>query len=118
MIHNLTMGHFDADELRKGKLVVLRSLDMGLVSKLLHEMGEMNDEGQTMLGGCSVDVRDGYVVCRWLVPRPNRCVEAFARQLQQRTGCLLADVKRREIVSLEQVETGDACAPVAATVTP
>lgn len=105
MIHKLAIGHFDADALSGRKLVVLRPLDMSIVTRILSEVGQVGTDGQATLGGQAVDVKDGYVVCPWLTPLRNQCTEMFAKRLQQETGCVLYDDSRRAIVTPEQFAT-------------
>ena len=102
MIHKLTIGHFDVEALKDRRLVVLRPLDMSVVTRLLREVGQVSDDGQVTLGGHALEVKDGYVVCPWLMPRRNQPAEEFARRLQQETGCLLYDASRREILTPQQ----------------
>ncbi len=103
MIHKLTMGHFDVEALKNRRLVVLRPLDMNIVTRLLQEVGQVDEDGRASLGGHSVEVKEGYVVCPWLMAHRVLATEAFARRLQEETGCVLYDATRREIVTLEQM---------------
>jgi hypothetical protein len=103
MIHKLTMGHFDVEALKNGRLVVLRPLDMTVVARLLHEVGQGGEHGQVSLGGHAIEVKDGYLVCPWLMAQRVLATEELARRLQQETGCVLYDAGRREIVTLEQM---------------
>ncbi len=103
MIHKLTMGHFDVEALKNRRLVVLRPLDMSVVTRLLQELGEVGADGRPSLGGHAVEVKDGYIICPWLMAQRVLATEEFARRLQQETGCLLYDTARREIVTLEQM---------------
>jgi hypothetical protein len=99
LIHKLTIGHFDAEALRDRRLVVLRPLDMSVVARLLKEVGQVSEDGRATLGGHAVELKEGYVVCPWLMPRRNQPAEEFARRLHQETGCVLYDAGRRETVS-------------------
>jgi hypothetical protein len=103
MIHKLTIGHFDAEALKAGRLVVLRPLEMGIVTRLLQEFGQESEQGPSSLGGHAVEVKNGYIVCPWLMAQRILPTEAFARRLTQETGCLLYDAGRREIVPLERM---------------
>jgi hypothetical protein len=103
MIHKLTLGHFDAEALKSGRLVVLRPLDMCVVTRLLREAGQVGEQGQASLGGYVVEVKDGYVVCPWLMAQRVLATEEFAGRLHQETGCLMYDAGRREIVTLERM---------------
>jgi hypothetical protein len=102
LIHKLTIGHFDIEALKDRRLVVLRPLDMSVVTRLLSEVGQGSEEGLATLGGRAVEVKDGYIVCPWLMPLRNALTEEFARRLHQVTGCVLYDAGRREIVTPEQ----------------
>jgi hypothetical protein len=103
VIHKLTIGHFDVETLKKGGLVVLRPLDMTVVTRLLQEVGQVGEQGRATLGGHAVEVKDGYLVCPWLMAQRVLATEEFARRLHQETGCVLYDAGRREIVPLEQM---------------
>src|SRR5271166_6273731 len=103
MIHKLTMGHFDIQALKDSKLVVLRPLDMNVVSRLLQEVGQVSEDGRPSLGGHAVEFKDGYLVCPWLMAQRVHATEEFARRLQQETGCELYDVSRRQIVSVREM---------------
>ena len=103
MIHTLAMGHFDIEALKNRRLVVLRALDMSVVTRLLREVGQVSEDGQASLGGHAVEVKDGYIICPWLMAHRVLATEEFAKRLQQETGCVLYDEARREIVPLEQM---------------
>ena len=103
MIHKLTIGHFDVEALKKGRLVVLRPLDMTVVTRLLQEVGQAGEHGRASLGGHAVEVKDGYLVCPWLMAQRVLATEEFARRLHQETGCVMYDAGRREIVTPEQM---------------
>ena len=105
MIHKLTMGHFDLEALEDRKLVVIRPLDMGAVTRLLREIGRVGDDGLWSLGGHFVEIKNGYIICPWLMGQRVVATEEFARRLQQETGCVLYDATRREIVSLEEMSS-------------
>src|SRR5947209_19539611 len=103
MIHKLSMGHFDVEALKSSRLVVLQPLDMSIVTRLLREIGQVSEDGRASLGGHAVEVKDGYIVCPWLMAQRVLATEEFARRLQQETGCVLYDAGRREMVTLEQL---------------
>ena len=103
MIHKLTIGHFDVAALKNGRLVVLRPLDMTVVARLLQEVGQVGEHGRASLGGYAVEVKDGYLVCPWLMAQRVLAAEEFARRLHEETGCVMYDAGRREIVTLEQM---------------
>jgi len=103
MIHKLTMGHFDVEGLKERRLSVLRPLDMGVVRRLLKELGTVSEDGRLALGGHAVEAKDGYIVCPWLMAERVLATEEFARRLQQETGCVLYDAARREVVTLDEM---------------
>src|SRR5260370_42147016 len=103
MIHKLTIGHFDVRAAKKGSLVVLRALETTVVTRLLQEVGQVDDQGGASLGGHVVEVKDGYLICPWLMAERVLATEEFASRLHRETGCVLYDSGRREIVSLEQM---------------
>jgi hypothetical protein len=102
LIHKLTIGHFDVEALKNCRLVVVRPLDMSVVTRLLREVGHIREDGRATLGSHVVEIKDGYIVCPWLMPLRNPVTEEFAKRLLQETGCLLYDDGRREIVTPEQ----------------
>lgn len=103
MIHNLTLGHFDVEALKNGRLVVLRPLDKSVVTRLLQELGQVDESGRATLGGHAVEFKDGYLVCPWLLARRVEAAEEFAKRLHQETGCVMYDKTRHAIVPLEQM---------------
>src|SRR5260370_41335862 len=103
MIHKVSMGNLDVEALKNRRLVVLRPLDMSVVTRLLREVGQVNEEGRASLGGHAVEVKEGDIICPWLMGRRVLAAEEFARRLQQETGCVLYDETRREIVTPEQM---------------
>jgi hypothetical protein len=103
MIHKLAMGHFDVDALKIRKFVVGRPLDMNVVKRLLQEVGEVAEDGRASLGGHPIEIKDGYIICPWLMAQRVAETEEFARRIQQETGCLLYDTGRREVVTLEEM---------------
>jgi hypothetical protein len=101
MIHRLTIGHLDPNAVRERRIVVTRPLDMGIVTRLLGEFGEPDEAGRPNISGRPVEIRDGYLVCPWLMPSPIPGVAEFALKLQEQTGCLMADVNRAVVVDRE-----------------
>ena len=103
MIHKLTIGHFDVEALKDGRLVVLRPLDMTVVTRLLREFGQVSEQDRATLGGHAVEFKDGYIVCPWLMAQRVRPTEALATRLREETGCVMYDAGRREIVTPEKM---------------
>jgi hypothetical protein len=101
MIHRLTLGHLDPTAVQERRVVVTRPLDMEVVTRLLREFGEPDPAGRPTISGRPVEIREGYVVCPWLMPSPIPGVADFALKLQEQTGCLLADVNRGTVVDRE-----------------
>ena len=95
MIHNLTVGHLDADG------VVTKPLDMRVVRSLLDEMGETNAEGVPTIGGWKVRFEDGCVILPWKGGKTNHVAEEFALRLQRRTGCIVADLEHGWLINVE-----------------
>jgi hypothetical protein len=103
MIHKLAMGYFDLEALKNRKLIVLRPLDMNVMRRLLQEVGQVSEDGRASLGGHPVEFKDGYIVCPWLMAHRVPATEEFARRIQQETGCILYDLGRREIVTVQEM---------------
>ena len=98
MIHRLTIGHLDPAAVQERRVVTTRPLDMDLVIRLLREFGEPDAAGRPTISGRPVEIRDGYIVCPWLMPSPIPGVAEFALKLQEQTGCLLAEVGNAVVV--------------------
>jgi hypothetical protein len=103
VIHKLSLGHFDVEALKDGRIVVLRALDRSIVKRLLQEIGQVDESGHATLGGHAVEVKEGYIVCPWLMAQRVKATEEFANRLHQETGCVMYDTGRREIVRPEQM---------------
>ncbi len=98
MIHNLTIGHLDPAAIADRRAVVLRPMDPTAVRRRLEELGSV-EEGAWTLDGLPVALKDGYLVCRWLVgPVTNRAAEELAIRLGRDTGCMIADREHGRIV--------------------
>ena len=92
MIHILTMGHLDESAVSRRQAIALRPLDMGIVNRLLDELGGTDKQGRPTLDGVPVQIREGTVACRWWIGgHCNRVAEEFALRLWNETGCVLAD---------------------------
>jgi hypothetical protein len=104
MIHRLTLGHLEPAAVLERKAVVLKPLDMTAVDRLLGELGEIDLQGRPTLDGETVELKDGYLMCRWLGGRPNRTLEEFAVRLQRETGCLLADRENGRVIGATQLQ--------------
>jgi len=105
MIHILTMGHLDPSAVRRRQVIVQKPLDMGIVNRLLSELGGRDVQGRPTLDGQRVEVSDGIVVCRWRVGGyRNRVAEEFALRLLRQTGCVLADREHSQVIEPEQLQ--------------
>jgi hypothetical protein len=105
MIHILTMGHLDPAAVGRRQAIVLRPLDMGIVNRLLQELGGKDEQGRPTLDGVPVEIKDGTVACRWLIGGYcNRVAEEFALRLQEETGCVLADREHSHVIEPDQLE--------------
>jgi hypothetical protein len=101
MIHKLTIGHLDPAAVQEGRVVLTRPLDMTIVTRLLGQFGELDGTGRPTSGGWRIEFHDGYIVCPWLMPSPVPGVAEFVLQLQNETGCVLADVNRCTVIDRE-----------------
>ncbi len=105
MIHILTMGHLDPAAVGRRQAIVLRPLDMGIVNRLLRELGGTDEQGHPTLDGVPVEIKDGTVACRWWVGGYcNRVAEEFALQLQEKTRCVLADREHSRVIEPDQLQ--------------
>jgi hypothetical protein len=99
MIHNLTIGHLDIQAIEERRAVALKPLDDVVVRRHLTALGRREGGGWT-LDGMPVELKDGTVICRWLVgPRRNLVAEEFALRLNRDTGCEIADREHYRMVS-------------------
>ena len=55
MIHILTMGHLDRAAVGRRQPIVLRPLDMGIVNRLLQELGGRDEQGRPTLDDVPVE---------------------------------------------------------------
>jgi hypothetical protein len=99
MLHRLTIGHLDAAAVERRQRVPIKALEMDVVHRLLDELGERDADGSATLGGCKVELGNGYVSCHWKGGRTNRELEEFALRMQQETGCLIADVGGYRVIT-------------------
>jgi len=103
MIHKLTVGHFDLEALKQGRLVLKRALDMAVVKRLLRELAHSGENGEALLEGYAIEFKDGYLVCPWHMAQKVTTTEEFVRRLQRETGCVIFDRTRREVLTVEQM---------------
>jgi hypothetical protein len=89
MVHDLTIGHLDAEALRGCVAVATRPLDEGTIARILTEFP-----------GLKVERRDGYLIVPWHGREDADRGEAFAARVQAETGCLVADRRNGRIVEL------------------
>jgi len=93
------MGHLSREALERRQAIAERPLDQSVVTRLLAELGGVDERSRPTLDGEPVEAKDGLLTCRWWVAGyRNRVAEELALRLQQETGCLLADVKRCQVV--------------------
>jgi hypothetical protein len=92
VLHRLTLGHLDVAAVERRQAVPTKLLDMGIVTRLIGELGERDAEGHATLGGCRVEFQNASVSCLWKSARTNRVAEEFALRLQRETGCVIADI--------------------------
>jgi hypothetical protein len=99
MLHRLTIGHLDAAAVERRQRVPIKALEMDVVHRLLDQLGERDADGSATLGGCKVELGNGYVSCHWKGGRTNRELEEFALRMQQETGCMIADLGGYRVVT-------------------
>jgi hypothetical protein len=99
MLHRLTIGQLDPAAVERRQRVPTKALEMEVVHRLLDELGERDADGHPTLGGCRVELGNGYVSCLWKGGRTNRAAEEFALRMQQETGCLIADVGGYRVIT-------------------
>jgi hypothetical protein len=105
MIHILTMGHLDPTAVGRRQAIVLRPLDMGIVNRLLQELGGTDEQGRPTLDDVPVEIKDGTVACRWLIGGYcNLVAEEFALRLQKETGCVLAAREHSRVIEPDQLQ--------------
>jgi hypothetical protein len=99
MLHRLTIGHLDPAAVERRQSVATKALEMDVVHRLLDELGGRDADGNATLGGCKVEIGNGYVSCLWKSGRTNRAVEEFALRMQQETGCMIADLGGYRVIT-------------------
>ncbi len=99
MLHHITFGHLDSAVVERRQRVHVKALEMEVVRRLLDELGEKNADGSATLGGCKVELGNGYVSCLRKGGRTNRDLEEFALRMQRETGCLIADVSGYRVIA-------------------
>jgi hypothetical protein len=105
MIHILTMGHLDPAAVSRRQAIVLRPLDLDIVSRLLQELGGRDELGRSTLDDLPVEIKDGTVACRWLIGGYcNHVAEEFALRLHKETGCVLADREHSRLIEPDQLQ--------------
>jgi len=105
VIHNLTIGHLDPDAIADRQAVVQRPLDTQVVLRHLSALGQVDGSGHWTLDGLPVELKDGYLVCRWLVgPRRNRVAEELAIRMNRETGCSLSDREHGRLVAVADLK--------------
>ena len=114
MIHILTMGYLEPAAVGRRQAIVLRPLDMGIVNRLLQELGGTDEQGCPTLDGVPVEIKDGTVACRsWVGGYCNRVAEEFALRLQKESGCVLADREHSRVIEPDQLQGLNRQAPAA-----
>jgi hypothetical protein len=104
VIHNLTIGHLDPEAVAERRTVGLRPLDDKVVLHHLKALGRYEDRGWT-LDGLPVELKEGYVICRWWVgPRRNLVAEEFALRMRRDTGCEIIDREHERVVEPGQLQ--------------
>lgn len=105
MIHILTMGHLDPAAVGRRQAIVFRPLEMGIVNRLLQELGGTDEQGRPTLDGVPVEINDGTVACRWLIGGYcNHVAEEFALRLREETSCVLADREHSCVIEPDQLQ--------------
>jgi hypothetical protein len=95
MIHDLTVGHFDAAG------VILKPLGLYIIRRSLAELGGEDADGVRTLGGWKVRIEDRCIVLPWKGETTIRVAEEFALRLQRETGCLIADREHHRVIEPE-----------------
>jgi len=105
MIHRLTLGLLDPIAIIRDRMVVVQGpLDMGIVHRLLAELGKVDTEGRWTLDDDAVTFHDGYLVIPWQGGWRNRIAEEFALRLHRDTDCVLADREHARVITPEQLQ--------------
>jgi hypothetical protein len=100
MNHYITAGFFDAQLIRRGKLVKTGDLDPEVVHELLRSYTIIGLSGRHMVGGLQLFYQDGYIKCPGLVPYALPDAIELLRMLHERTRCMLVDIGCREIIDV------------------
>ena len=105
MIHRLTLGHLDPRAIIQDRMVTFQGpLDMGIVHRLLGELGKVDTEGRWTLDDEAVTFHDGYLVIPWQGGWCIQIAEEFALRLHRDTDCVLADREHARVITPEQLQ--------------
>ncbi len=105
MIHRLTLGHLDPKAIINNRMVsVQEPLDMGIVHRLLAELGKVDSRGRWTLDDDTVKLHEDYLVIPWQGGWRNRIAEEFALRLHRDTACVMADREHARIITPEQLQ--------------
>ena len=105
MIHFLTIGKLDLVALHVREVKTLGPLPEEVGRVLSSMLDDPSNTEEPTLGGHPVVVREDTIRCVWYAPRRNRACERLAVEAL-RLGCVVADVERARLVSLEELTSG------------
>ncbi len=97
MLHNLTIGHMDTTLVAERGSHVLKPLEAEAVERHLAALGT-RAEGQWILDGGKVEIRNGCVIVPWLGGKKNLVAEEFALRMVRDTGCQVIDREHGRVV--------------------
>ena len=103
MLHYLTIGFLDREQIAKGNAVVLQPLNQEQVLGILARYGGVLDGDVIRFPTFSARYRDGVLVCPWGWSNDSRIVDAVAGAIASACGCLVADVRNGRIIEPRQL---------------
>jgi hypothetical protein len=99
MQHYLTIGFLNPDAVPLRRIEVQARLDPELLSRLLRKYSDSTNPSKPTFEGNAVVVREGYVRCPWYLSHPVETSVKFALELQEATGCVMADVEHGRLIT-------------------
>lgn len=97
------MGYLDIDAMKCGLVQVTSPLEDAIFHRIVSKYADRYDCTTYILCGHAVTLRNGYVICPWLMPARIKEAERIAIELAQETGCLVVDAGCRQIIDPLQI---------------
>lgn len=104
MLHYLTIGFLDEVAVQRGSVQALKPLTDEILS-LMAEFADSGSQGQPTFEGETLRITKYFIKCPWYAPSYNRTTERFALAAKQIFGCVVADIKRGQLIEAHELES-------------